>query len=112
MDIVAEIITYLGTKTSTRVAAEVPANKPSNLVTVCRVGGNGTQFLDSPRIDIDAWSDSDYNASTLLDEMVGYMYDLPGVSDLISDVEKSSQYRSDLDGWHRWTASFNVTRNM
>lgn len=112
MDEIAEIIAYLSARVNVRVAAEVPANKPQRLITVGRVGGNGSRYLDNPRIDIDAWAGSDYEASSLLNEVIGYMYDLPGTSDLISEVEKNSQYRSDLDGWHRWTASFNVTRNM
>lgn len=109
----AEIIAYLAANLGgVRVSSEVPANMPSQLVTVARVGGEGSMMVDMPRVDVDAWSTSDASARALSDEAVRLMFALPGSSQLVSNVSKMGQYRSDVDGRHRWTSTFSIVRNV
>lgn len=109
--VTAEVIAYLKTKTTIRVASEVPTNTPTQLITVAQIGGAGDRHLDSPRVDVDTFGSSDLEASTLGDTVRDWLYDLPGTSQLISHVERSTFYRSDIDGHHKWTATYLITRN-
>ncbi|HCG61417.1 MAG TPA: hypothetical protein DEV22_03245 [Collinsella sp.] len=110
--VMAEVIAYLKNNMDVRVASEVPASRPAQMVTVERTGGTGSALLDEPRVDVDTWANSDAEALSLSDEVTELMYRLPDASDTVSEVTRTSQYRSDVDGSHRWTATFNITRNV
>lgn len=112
MDVMTEVISYLAANTNVRVASEVPANRPTQLYTVAQVGGPTTAHLGTPRVDIDAWAQTDAQAHALLVSASDAMMELPDSSALISDIERTAFYRSDVDGWHRWTATFAMTRNV
>ena len=109
--VLEEIVNYLKDKYDVKVSTEVPSTRPKRLITVSRVGGGGNVYLSTPRIDIDAWGLSDVDAYCMLESITEDMLALPGNSSLISNVEKTTMYRSDIDGAHRWTASFEITRN-
>lgn len=112
MDVVAEIIAYLKQHLTVPVASEVPATRPARFVTVSRIGGGDVELLSTPRIDIDTWGATDLEASTMGNEVLALMFELSGTSQLIFNVERSNYYRSDVDGVHRYTGTYLITRNI
>ena len=112
MDVIAEIITYLKSNMNVPVSSEVPATRPSRFVTVGRVGGSEVELLANPRIDIDAWGTSDLDAATLGETVKTLMWGLAHSSGLISNISRSTFYRSDVDGIHRYTGTYELVRNV
>ena len=112
MDVIAEIITYLKQTLNVPVSSEVPATHPARFVTVGRIGGADVELLSTPRVDIDTWGTSDLDASTIGETVKNSMFELMHTSGLISDVYRSSYYRSDVDGYHRYTGTYEITRNI
>lgn len=49
--------------------AEVPCDMPHALVTVERVGGASDAYVDRPRVAIQAWADTAYEASKLMEDV-------------------------------------------
>lgn len=109
--VVTEVVTYLESKLGVRCASEVPSTRPARFVVVERMGGNSDRWLDQPRLDIDAWATSDLEASLLIDSVEKAMDAIADTSLLISHAYMSAKYKSDIDGAHRYTASFIITRN-
>ena len=112
MDVIAEIITYLKQTINVPVSSEVPATRPARFVTVGRVGGQDVELLSNPRVDIDAWGSSDLDASTIGEQVKAAIFALAHTSGLISDVSRSTYYRSDIDGYHRYTGTYEFIRNI
>lgn len=52
-----------------RADVEVPKDRPSKFITLERVGGGTSQFLDQPTVAIQTWADSRLHAATLADEL-------------------------------------------
>ena len=112
MDVIAEIILYLKRTIDVPVSSEVPATRPARFVTVGRVGGSDVELISNPRVDIDAWGSSDLDASTIGETVKAAIFAIVGESSLISDVTRSTYYRSDIDGYHRYTGTYEFTRNV
>ena len=112
MDVIAEIVTYLSRILNVPVSSEVPATHPARFVTVGRIGGQDVELLDNPRIDIDTWGMSDFDASSIGESVKVLMFELAHTSALISDVRRATYYRSDVDGYHRYTGTYEIVRNV
>lgn len=112
MDIIKDIVSHLSEQLGTRVATERPANPPKTMVTVTRVGGGGSAFVDSPRVDVHAWAETDMAAYRLAKEAEEAMFSLPAYSDNIAEVSQNSLYSNIYtDGSRRWSAVYVLVCN-
>ncbi len=72
----AALIAYLKRKfQGVRVSTRVPASRPSKFVTVERTGGQRTHLWDSPMFAVQAWAQSEAEASALADEVADAILD-------------------------------------
>lgn len=65
---------------SVTVAAKVPAVRPARLVVLRRAGGTETTrgLQDRPRIDVQAWDKTEFDALALCDRVRAYLRAAPG----------------------------------
>lgn len=82
-DSVALALPYLRTAladVTVTVAASVPAVRPVRLVVVRRVGGldRTLGIFDRPRLDVQVWAASDFDAQALAQKVRGHLVAAPG----------------------------------
>lgn len=65
MNVEAALIQFLASELSVPVSAEVPADRPASFVTVERVGGPASEFVDRGSYAVQAWALSRFDASVL-----------------------------------------------
>lgn len=107
MDVMRAIVAHLSEELDCRVSTERPANPPKRMVTVTRAGGGGSVFLDSPRIVVHAWGESESDAYALGMEAAAAMFTLPGAADNIAEVTQDSFYSNIYpDGTRRWSGAY------
>ena len=111
MDAVETIVAALSGSLECRVVTDVPAERPATFVDVSRVGGTTGLFLDRPLVACTAWAGSDADAYALAESVADAMLALPDTEPNVGGVEANAFYRSDLDGRHRYTATFDVLVN-
>ena len=112
MDVLKEIVAGLSSMLDVRVATERPANPPKTMVTVVRTGGGGSRFMDSPRIIVHAWGQSEDEAYKLGREAEQAMFALPSYSDNIAEVTQNSFYSNIYtDGTRRWSGAYVLVCN-
>ena len=111
-DVVKLLIPYLAHELKgIPVKTEVPETRPEVLVTVNPSGGTKTLFVQQPRVVVDAWAQSDYEASKLIDRVTDALLRAYEHIHIIVRVEIDSIYRSDVDNSHRWSATVNILAN-
>nr|DAI30760.1 MAG TPA: tail completion protein [Caudoviricetes sp.] len=72
----AALIAYLKRKfPGVKVSNRVPMDRPSRFVTVERTGGNRTHLWDSPVFAVQAWAQTEVEASALADEVADAILD-------------------------------------
>ncbi len=92
MDIESKLITWLNSKLSADVYADVPSLRPASFLTVERVGGGTDSVVISrPRVAIQCWSTSRAEAAALAYLVESTLPELAGETD-ISKVEINSLY--------------------
>lgn len=112
MDISKAIVAHLGSVLGVRVSTERPANPPSRMVTVVRLGGGGGPFDERPGIAIDAWGASESDAYRLAMQASEAMFSLPESADNVVSVEQDSLYSNTYpDGTRRWTGNYSIYCN-
>lgn len=112
MDILKATIEHLDASLECRVASERPANPPSEMVTVVRMGGGGSRFIDRPRILVHAWGTSETSAYGLAREAEAAMFTLPAYEPNVAEVSQDSLYSNIyMDGTRRWTAAYVIVTN-
>lgn len=112
MDIIKDTVAHLSNELGVRVASQRPANPDPRMVTVRRVGGGGTMFRDTPRVEVTAWAESDVAAYELADLAADSMFTLPAYSANIAEVERNSYYSNTYtDGTPRWTGVYVIVCN-
>lgn len=111
-DVVKLLIPYLAHELKgIPVKTEVPEKRPETLVTVNAAGGTKTLFVQQPRIVLDAWARSDYDAAKLINRVTDAMLEAPEHIHIVVQVTINSVYRSDIDDSHRWSASVDILAN-
>lgn len=112
MDILLDTVSHLSDSLDCRVATERPANPPGEMVTVTRVGGGGSMFLDSPRVSVHAWAETEAEAYKLGMAAADAMFSLPAHSPDVAEVTQNSFYSNIYpDGTRRWSGVYVVTCN-
>lgn len=95
------------------VSSEVPSERPARQVSVSRVGGGETPFLDRPRMRLVCWGTTDEEASAIATTAVHALSDAalthPLLSDSTLDVLSRDEWAG--DGSARYTATLNMTIN-
>lgn len=111
-DIVKDAIAHLTDRLGVRAAMERPQHPDPRMVTVRRLGGGGSRFRDSARIEVSAWAESAKAAYLLANQAAEAMFDLPAYSVNIAEVEQNSLYSNIyVDGTPRWTGMYVITCN-
>ena len=111
MDILAELVPYLAARLDCPVMTERPEKPPERIVIVRRTGGQGDRFVDRPRVLIHCWDVSDEAAASLCYQVAEFMI---CAADKITNLTRCMQdsiYQNNLDGKHRWSASFDIVTN-
>lgn len=111
MDILAEVIPYLAERLDCPVSSERPETPPEQLVIVRRTGGYGDRFVDRPRLLIHCWDVSDEAAAVLVYKVAELMLVAPDKIVNLARCMQDSIYQNNLDGKHRWSASFDLVTN-
>lgn len=112
MDILLETVSHLSDALDCKVSTERPANPPSEMVTVTRVGGGGSVFLDRPRVAVHAWAGTESAAYRLGMDAADAMFSLPGASPNVAEVSQDSFYSNIYpDGTRRWSGVYVIICN-
>lgn len=112
MDVLKATIDHLSASLGCRVSSERPASPPKEMVTVIRMGGGGSQFIDRARIVVHAWGDSEASAYSLARRAESAMFTLPGAEHDVSEVLQDSFYSNIyVDGTRRWSSAYIITTN-
>lgn len=112
MDLMADIVSHLSDSLGCRVSMERPANPPTEMVTVTRVGGGGSRFLERPRIAVHAWAGSESAAYRLGVEVANAMLALPDNYANVAEVSQDSLYSNIYpDGTRRWSGVYVIICN-
>lgn len=112
MDLLKAAIDHLDSELPCPVSSERPAEPPVERVTVVRMGGGGSQFVDRARILVHAWSSSDSSAYRLARMAEAAMFTLPGAEHNVAEVLQDSFYSNiSADGTRRWSSAYIVTTN-
>ena len=113
LNIETAVITFLKEHLDVPVSASVPASRPTEFVTVERVGGpEGDGLIDYPRIAIQAWSTSRSRAASLLSTVVSVMHDVTQVPGITKSIRSGFYNWPDLDtNTARYQATYEMTTN-
>lgn len=112
MDVLKATVDHLAASLDCRVSSERPANPPNEMVTVIRMGGGGSQFIDRARIVVHAWSSSEASAYALARKAEEAMFTLPGAEHDVASVDQDSFYSNIyVDGTRRWSSAYIITTN-
>lgn len=112
MDVMASIVSHLSSELGCMVSTERPANPPKRMVTAIRAGGGGSRFMDTARVVIHAWGQSEKDAYTLGMEAADAMFSLPGAAENVAEVTQDSFYSNIYtDGTRRWSGAYVIVTN-
>lgn len=95
------------------VSSEIPTERPARQVSVSRVGGGETQFLDRPRMRLVCWGTSDAEAYSIAMTAVHALADAARTHPLLSNSTLDVMSRDEWagDGTARYSATVNMTIN-
>lgn len=112
MDILKAAVAHLSTELGCRVSTERPENPPKEMVTITRVGGGGSRFLDRPRVSVHAWAETETAAYKLATEASKAMFTLQDAYPNIAEVTQDSLYSNIYtDGTRRWSGVYVIICN-
>lgn len=114
MWLLEQLVAYLADTLGVPVSTTMPVDRTGDkayvkedMLTVVWEGGNGTRFIEQPRISFHAWSTSDIGAARLLDRAIRALDACPAYLVNVGEATQNSRYSNVyVDGTPRWTAVY------
>lgn len=108
MNVEQEIVGYLRDN-GMSAYADVPKPRPPKFVTVERTGGPADSVrIDRPTVAVQAWAQSRYEASELMDQVDGYMRDIAVGTNGIMKCTRNSLYNWPDEDQPRYQAVYDL----
>lgn len=117
MDDIALVVDVLSDSTALAgvpVSTEIPATRPSRMVTVSLMGDVSAELMRRPRVMLTVWGTSDLDAHGLAVTAVHELADAAQTHDLLSHVSLESMSRDEwaANGQARYVAQLDLTINV
>lgn len=107
-----ELIAYLSEHLEVPVSTTVPEKRPTSCVSIVQAGGESSRFVETHNILVHAWGTSDMEALALVYEVADLLFDFPGASVNVAQVNQGGIYTNPYtDGTPRWSGNFSFVTN-
>ena len=114
MDDIALVVGILQDALNVPVSTEVPAQRPTRLITVALTGDRSDEFLRRPTVSLTVWGRSDADAHSLALSAWHALTDAAQTHDLLSSADLQTMSRDEWTntGQSRYLVEIDLTINI